>query len=73
MKPMCYPSRLTRFTGWAAVPLVLNLTDVCQLLGKTEPTIRRMLERGDLHGVKAGREWIIEKSEGQNFLRGAKE
>ena len=50
MKPMCYPSELKRFTSWDAVPLVLTLTECCQLLGKTEPTIRRWLEQGALPG-----------------------
>ena len=69
MKPMCYPSELKRFTSWDAVPLVLTLTECCQLLGKTEPTIRRWLEQGALPGAKIGGAWMIRKEAVENLLK----
>ena len=70
MKTMCMPSRLDRYTDWAQVPLILNLTDCCKLLGKTEPTVRKKLQSGEIRGVKSGNSWMIEKNVIREFLQG---
>lgn len=45
--------------SFGEIPAVLDSARVADLLGCTEATIKHLLSRGDLPGVKLGRGWCI--------------
>ena len=48
---------------WADLPLVLTSEQAAKVLQLTRRTITNMLDRGDLRGVKIGKEWRISRAE----------
>lgn len=55
-------------TQWSDLPLVLTSEQAAAVLQLKRRTIANMLDRGDLHGVKIGKEWRISRAELQRFL-----
>ena len=56
---------------WTDLPLVLTSEQVAQVLQLTRRTITNMLDRGDLRGVKIGKEWRISRAELVRFVETA--
>lgn len=57
---------------WDEVPVVIDVIYASVILGLTAVQVRIMLRRGDLKGVKIGRDWRILKSDIMSFV-GAEE
>ncbi len=55
-------------TQWSDLPLVLTSEQAATVLQLKRSTIANMLDRGDLYGVKIGKEWRISRAELQRFL-----
>lgn len=55
-------------TQWSDLPLVLTSEQAAAVLQLKRRTVTNMLDRGDLHGVKMGKEWRISRAELQRFL-----
>jgi excisionase family DNA binding protein len=53
---------------WADLPLVLTSEQAAKVLQLTRRTITNMLDRGDLRGVKIGKEWRISRAELVRFV-----
>lgn len=53
---------------WTELPLVLTSEQAAQVLQLTRRTITNMLDRGDLRGVKIGKEWRISRAELERFV-----
>lgn len=53
---------------WADLPLVLTSEQAAKVLQLTRRTITNMLDRGDLRGVKVGKEWRISRAELVRFV-----
>lgn len=53
---------------WADLPLVLTSEQAAKVLQLTRRTITNMLDRGDLRGVKIGKEWRISRAELMRFV-----
>jgi len=56
---------------WTDLPLVLTSEQAAQVLQLTRRTITNMLDRGDLRGVKIGKEWRISRAELVRFVETA--
>jgi excisionase family DNA binding protein len=50
--------------------LVLTSDQAAVVLQLKRRTITNMLDRGDLHGVKIGKEWRVNRAELQRFVEG---
>ncbi len=50
--------------------VVLTVPEVAKYLRIDEQTVYRLLRTGELHGVKAGREWRVHRSILERFARG---
>ena len=57
--------RWTGCTDWDALPLMLNVTEICRVLRISENTALKLLRNGELPGVKVGNGWRLNKE----FLR----
>ena len=55
---------------WSDLPLVLTSDQVAMVLQLNRRTITNMLDRGDLHGVKVGKEWRVSRAELVRFVEG---
>lgn len=53
---------------WSDLPLVLTSEQAAAVLQLTRRTITNMLDRGDLRGVKVGKEWRISRAELVRFV-----
>ncbi len=53
---------------WADLPLVLTSEQAAKVLQLTRRTVTNMLDRGDLRGVKIGKEWRISRAELMRFV-----
>ena len=53
---------------WSDLPLVLTSEQAAAVLQLTRRTITNMLDRGDLHGVKIGKEWRVSRAELLRFI-----
>lgn len=53
---------------WTDLPLVLTSEQAATILQLTRRTITNMLDRGDLRGVKIGKEWRISRAELVRFV-----
>jgi len=51
-------------------PLAYTVAQTADLLQVSEKTVRRMLDEGQLHGVRAGRNWRIPASALDDYLAG---
>ena len=68
--PRCPKPRYTKkYTDWDEVPLFLKTTDLCNLLELSEPTIIRMLNSGQLKGVRFGNQWRINKTDLMEYCK----
>lgn len=56
--------------NWESLPLVLTLTEVCEILGLCRPVVSQMLQNGELPSRKCGNRWLIERDKLIMFLRG---
>ena len=57
-------------TQWSDLPLVLTTDQAAAVLQLKRRTIANMLDRGDLHGVKVGKEWRVSRAELVRFVEG---
>ncbi len=57
-------------TQWSDLPLVLTSDQAAAVLQLKRRTIANMLDRGDLHGVKVGKEWRVSRTELVRFVEG---
>lgn len=55
---------------WSDLPLVLTSDQAAVVLQLKRRTITNMLDRGDLHGVKIGKEWRVSRAELMRFVEG---
>ena len=53
---------------WSDLPLVLTSEQAAAVLQLTRRTITNMLDRGDLRGVRVGKEWRISRAELVRFV-----
>jgi excisionase family DNA binding protein len=57
-------------TQWADLPLVLTSDQAAAVLQLKRRTIANMLDRGDLYGIKVGKEWRVSRTELMRFVEG---
>ena len=55
---------------WSDLPLVLTSKQAAAVLQLKPRTVANMLDRGDLRGVKIGKEWRISRAELMRFVLG---
>ena len=55
---------------WSDLPLVLTTEQAATVLQIKRRTIANMLDRGDLRGVKIGKEWRVSRAELLRFVEG---
>lgn len=55
---------------WSELPLVLTAKQAAAVLQLQPRTVANMLDRGDLHGVKIGKEWRVSRAELMRFVLG---
>jgi excisionase family DNA binding protein len=55
---------------WSDLPLVLTSDQAAAVLQLKRRTIANMLDRGDLRGVKIGKEWRVGRAELIRFVEG---
>lgn len=53
---------------WSDLPLVLTSDQAAAVLQLKRRTIANMLDRGDLRGVKIGKEWRVSRAELMRFV-----
>lgn len=58
----------TASTG-SAVGKVYTFQETCKRLRVSAPTLRRMLFRGDVQGIRAGRNWRIPEASLQEYFQ----
>lgn len=58
-------------TQWSDLPLVLTSDQAAMVLQLTRRTITNMLDRGDLHGFRVGKEWRVSRTELVRFVEGS--
>lgn len=58
---------------WSDLPLVLTSDQAAVVLQLKRRTIANMLDRGDLRGVKIGKEWRVSRAELLRFVEGGVE
>ena len=56
---------------WSELPLVLTSDQAAVVLQLKRRTITNMLDRGDLRGVKIGKEWRVSRAELLRFVEGS--
>jgi excisionase family DNA binding protein len=56
---------------WTDLPLVLTSKQAAAVLQLKPRTIASMLDRGDLRGVKIGKEWRVSRAELMRFVLGS--
>jgi excisionase family DNA binding protein len=56
---------------WSDLPLVLTSKQAAAVLQLKPRTVASMLDRGDLHGIKIGKEWRISRAELMRFVLGS--
>lgn len=49
-------------------PRMLNLAQVAQLLSSTKPTIRRLVDSGELRAVRLSRQWRVTRDDLRAYL-----
>jgi excisionase family DNA binding protein len=55
---------------WSDLPLVLTSKQAAAILQLKPRTVANMLDRGDLRGVKIGKEWRVSRAELMRFVLG---
>lgn len=56
-------------TNWDDVPIVMTISDVCLILGRTRQTVSKMLVSGEIKARKSGNDWYISKENVKEFLK----
>jgi excisionase family DNA binding protein len=64
-------SHRSLFTDWDTVPLILTVSQVCQILTVSRETLYRLLRSGEVRSRKIGRRRVITKAALREFLAGA--
>lgn len=55
---------------WSDLPLVLTSKQAAAVLQLKPRTVANLLDRGDLRGVKIGKEWRVSRAELMRFVLG---
>lgn len=55
---------------WSELPLVLTPKQAAAVLQLKPRTVANLLDRGDLHGIKVGKEWRVSRAEIMRFVLG---
>lgn len=55
---------------WSDLPLVLTSKQAAAVLQLKPRTVANLLDRGDLRGVKIGKEWRVSRAEVLRFVLG---
>ena len=55
---------------WSDLPLVLTSKQAAAVLQLKPRTVAHMLDRGDLQGIKIGKEWRVSRAEVMRFVLG---
>ena len=55
---------------WSDLPLVLTAQQAAAVLQLKPRTVAHLLDRGDLQGVKVGKEWRVSRAEVMRFVLG---
>ena len=55
---------------WSDLPLVLTSDQTAEVLQLKRRTVTNMLDRGDLRGIKIGKEWRVNRAELLRFVEG---
>lgn len=55
---------------WSDLPLVLTSKQAAAVLQLKPRTVADLLDRGDLRGVKSGKEWRVSRAELMRFVLG---
>lgn len=53
---------------WSDLPLVLTTEQAAAVLQLNRRTVSNMLDRGELNGVKIGKEWRVSRAEVRHFV-----
>lgn len=53
---------------WRDLPLVLTTEQAAAVLQLNRRTVSNMLDRGELQGIKIGKEWRVSRSEVRRFV-----
>jgi excisionase family DNA binding protein len=56
---------------WSELPLVLTSDQAAAVLQINRRTLTNMLDRGDLRGVRIGKEWRVSRAEMMRFVEGS--
>lgn len=59
-----------RPTDWDRLPLVLDVTTVCMLLGCCDATVRKKIKDGTFKAGKLGKDWCIDRNSVKTFVLG---
>lgn len=62
--------RWTSFKDWAALDVVLNMEQVCGILRISRPTAIKLLQSGELPGVKVCGTWRVDRDALRAYLQG---
>ena len=65
--------RWTEYAAWDALPVMLTMPEICAVLKITEPTALKLLNGGELPGVKVGNTWRVSKDALRAYLGGPAE
>jgi excisionase family DNA binding protein len=66
-----FVERKMNASHWTDLPLVLTSKQAAAVLQLKPRTIASMLDRGDLRGVKIGKEWRVSRAELMRFVLGS--
>lgn len=58
---------------WSDLPLVLTTDQAAAVLQVNRRTVASMLDRGDLAGVKVGKEWRVSRADLRRFIERRKQ
>ncbi len=59
----------TKFVySWDEVPVLIDVSYACIILGVTDDTVQKLLRSGKLKGFKIDRSWRIRKKDLMNFV-----
>lgn len=60
-------TRETFWYDWQTVPVIIDVPLMCQLLGISDATAKKMLQSGEIKGFKVGQAWRINRAEVMRF------
>lgn len=56
---------------WASVPVIIDTAMVCQLLGMSDATVKRLCASGELPARKIGKMWRINRADLMHYVGAA--